>query len=106
MKKAFYNQFPFEHTYDTEINGEPCTIFTKGSACVKVQPPDYSTWDSDYDYYGYTELSAYEVESVQILDTNAEVMQIPNIREIPDYKGYLNSLESYLEATGDYEYDY
>lgn len=101
-KKAFYNQFPFEHEFDTTIAGEPCSVFTKGSSCVRVQPPDYGTWDSVYDYYGYTELVAYDVESVTILDTDGEVMQIPYIREIPEYSLYISSLESYIENIGEY----
>lgn len=41
----------------TRISGIPCQVNV--TRCVTVAP-DYSTWDSDIDYYGYSEVE-YDV---------------------------------------------
>lgn len=38
---------------DTKVSGIPCLI---GVISYFNQKPDYSTWASDMDYYGYTEV--------------------------------------------------
>lgn len=42
-----------QHTYEIEVNES--TYFVEVDVTLFIKPPDYSTWDSDYDYYGYTE---------------------------------------------------
>ena len=56
--KQFY--FVYEDSY-----GDEQELFTTIECIWKVTPPDYSSWDSDLDYYGYTELTAWKVISVE-----------------------------------------
>jgi len=38
-----------------------------------VKPPDYSTWDSDYDFYGYTEVRDINIINIFTEDENGEI---------------------------------
>jgi hypothetical protein len=53
-------------------------------------PPDYSNWESDYDYRGYTEL-AWEVDSFVVYDTDDRLI---HVAELPMY--VLDFIESYI----------
>ena len=56
--KQFY--FVYEGTW-----GEEYELFTTVECIWKVTPPDPTTWASDWDFYGYTELKSWEVISVE-----------------------------------------
>ena len=56
--KQFY--FVYEDSW-----GDEQELFTTIECIWKVTPPDYSSWDSDLDYYGYSELTAWKVISVE-----------------------------------------
>ena len=56
--KQFY--FVYEDAWGTEYE-----LFTTVECIWKVTPPDPTTWASDWDFYGYTELQSWEVISVE-----------------------------------------
>ena len=56
--KQFY--FVYEDAW-----GEEYELFTTVECIWKVTPPDPTTWASDWDFYGYTELKSWEVISVE-----------------------------------------
>lgn len=56
--KQFY--FVYEDAWGTEYE-----LFTTVECIWKVTPPDPTTWASDWDFYGYTELKSWEVISVE-----------------------------------------
>ena len=56
--KQFY--FVYE-----DVWGEEYELFTTIECIWKVTPPDPTTWVSDWDFYGYTELQSWEVISIE-----------------------------------------
>ena len=56
--KQYY--FVYEDAWGTEYE-----LFTTVECIWKVTPPDPTTWASDWDFYGYTELKSWEVISVE-----------------------------------------
>lgn len=65
-KKASYEEElkQFYFPYD-DYHGEEQELFTTIECVWKVVPPDCSSWDSPEDYYGYCELTAWKVLSVE-----------------------------------------
>ncbi len=98
--KAYVKEVPFEHDWEFTTDGENWyTVVTTGTAAIKVYPPDPYTWDSDIDYYGYSESLGYEVQQVLKIDLedNEEVF-LPKISlDSKDYDNYINSLEQYID---------
>lgn len=92
-KKPYYKEFNFQHEYETVFDKKVSTVITKGTACVRITPADYGTWDSDYDYYGYREISAYEVTSVELKDSNEDLISDLEIQNFSEYKLYKEALE-------------
>ena len=45
--------------------GEEYELFTTVECIWKVAPPDPTSWESDYDFFGYVELKSWEVISVE-----------------------------------------
>lgn len=65
-------------TYETEVIYQGQEYFAEVNidiTNVVVVPPDHSTWDSDYDYYGTKELS-FDVEAVHLYDEDGVVVQV------------------------------
>ena len=56
--KQFY--FVYEDAWGTEYE-----LFTTVECIWKVTPPDPTSWESDYDFFGYVELKSWEVLSVE-----------------------------------------
>lgn len=56
--KQFYFVYEDYHGYEQEL-------FTTIDCVWKVVPPDPTTWASDIDFYGYSELTAWKVISVE-----------------------------------------
>ena len=56
--KQFY--FVYEDAWGTEYE-----LFTTVECIWKVTPPDPTSWESDYDFFGYVELKSWEVISVE-----------------------------------------
>lgn len=69
--KQFY--FVYEDGLEADqANGSPSgawsteyELFTTVECIWKITPPDYNTWASDLDYYGYSELVSWKVLSVE-----------------------------------------
>ena len=59
--KQFYFVYEDYHGYEQEL-------FTTIDCVWKVVPPDPTTWASDIDFYGYSELTAWKVISVENSD--------------------------------------
>ena len=100
-EKPYYVAFGFKFQYESQLNGKWHIITTIGKACVKVHPADYSSWDSDMDYYGYRELSAYEVTDIEVTDEDSNLVilkdfsnRLEDLRVFPDYKEFVEALES------------
>jgi len=69
MNKTLHGEMTTEqHTYDIRINN--CTYSVCVDVTVFVKPPDYDTWDSDYDYYGYTEVVRVRIINILTEDEN------------------------------------
>ena len=80
-RKPYVKQVPFEHDWFYAESAENyCTIRTTGTAAVEVYPPDPDTWDSDWDYYGCTEILGYEVqECLKINEDETEEAYFPRV---------------------------
>lgn len=65
-KKAYYEEETkqFYFVYE-DYHGDEQEMFTTIECIWKVTPPDYSSWDSPDDYYGYCELTDWKVVSVE-----------------------------------------
>lgn len=64
--------------------------------CYKVIPPDCTTWDSDWDYYGYRELTAWDVVSVQ--NEEGQEVDPKNILTAEDFIRYNSEIEISIEG--------
>ena len=56
--KQYY--FVYADAWGTEYE-----LFTTVECIWKVTPPDPTSWESDYDFFGYVELKSWEVISVE-----------------------------------------
>lgn len=65
-KKVHYEEDlkQFYYIYE-DASGYEWELLTSIECIWKVVPPDYSSWDSPEDYYGYTELTAWKIVSVE-----------------------------------------
>ena len=65
-KKPYYEEETkqFYFVYEDSC-GDEQELFTTIECIWKVTPPDYSSWDSPDDYYGYCELTAWKVISIE-----------------------------------------
>ncbi len=101
-RKPYVKQVRFEHDWFYAESAENyCTIRTTGTAAVKVYPPDPDTWDSDWDYYGYTELLGQEVKEVlKINEDGTEENYFPKISlDSKSYEKYINDLDMFIEKS-------
>lgn len=57
-----------QHTYEIEVNDVDYSVQVDVKLFIK--PPDYSTYDSDYDFEGYTEILDVKILKVYSEDTN------------------------------------
>lgn len=95
-KKSYYEeetkQFYFVYEDSCEDEQE---LFTTIECIWKVTPPDYSSWDSDLDYYGYTELTAWKVISVENSDGDeVEPVKVLTVEQLENYNAaMLNFIE-------------
>lgn len=99
--KQFY--FVYEDGLEADqANGSPSgawgteyELFTTVECIWKVTPPDCSTWASDLDYYGYSELVSWNALSVE----NAQRDEV-NPEEVLTEKqllAYTTGLEAFIE---------
>ena len=57
-----------QHTYEIELNDKTYSVLVNVGLFVK--PPDYDTWDSDYDFFGYTEVNNIKITNIFTEDEN------------------------------------
>jgi hypothetical protein len=60
-----------QQTHEIEINNKTYSI--QVDVTLFVKPPDYATWDSDYDFYGYTEVQNIKIINIFTEDENGEI---------------------------------
>ncbi len=95
-KKPYYEEETkqFYFVYEDSC-GDEQELFTTIECIWKVTPPDYSSWDSDLDYYGYTELTAWKVISVENSDGDeVEPVKVLTVEQLENYNAaMLNFIE-------------
>ncbi len=57
-----------QHTYVIEVNNNTYSVQVDVELFDKT--PDYTTWDSDYDFWGYTEVLEIKITKVYSEDEN------------------------------------
>ena len=87
--KQFY--FVYEDAWGTEYE-----LFTTVECLWKVVRPDPSSWDSPEDYYGYTELKAWEVLSVE--DHEGNEVEPEDVLTEKQLLAYTQGLEEFVES--------
>jgi len=70
INKHGYNQQE-NYLYEIEINEKIYSI--QVDVTVFVKPADYDTWDSDYDFYGYTEVQNIKIINIFTEDENGGI---------------------------------
>ena len=85
--KQFY--FVYEDAWGTEYE-----LFTTVECIWKVTPPDPTTWASDWDFYGYTELKSWEVISVE--DHEGNEVKPEDVLTEKQLLAYTAGLEQFL----------
>lgn len=98
-KKPYYDSvivqdyFPYQ-----DRAGNEHELLTVLELIWKVVSPDYSSLDSDLDYYGYTELYSWEVVSVHDCTENSENEVNPKeVLTALQMLAYTRSLETYIQ---------
>ena len=86
--KQFY--FVYEGAW-----GEEYELFTTVECIWKVTPPDPTTWASDWDFYGYTELKSWEVISVE--DHEGNEVKPEEVLTEKQLLAYTTGLEAFIE---------
>lgn len=82
-----------QFTYETELTYQGTEYYAEvfiDVTNVVVVKPDHTTWDSDYDYYGYKELD-FEVIGVELYNDDGECL------------GYLDDKKQIEELGLDYD---
>ena len=87
--KQFY--FVYEDAWGTEYE-----LFTTVECIWKVTPPDPTTWASDWDFYGYTELKSWEVISVE--DHEGNEVKPEEVLTEKQLLAYTQGLEQFVES--------
>ena len=110
-----YNEEDFDMYYDTPKNkrsyfdtelkqyyfayedawGEEYELFTTVECLWKVTPPDPTTWASDLDFYGYTELQSWNVISVE--DHEGNEVKPEDVLTEKQLLAYTAGLEAFIE---------
>ena len=87
--KQFYFVYEDYHGYEQEL-------FTTIECVWKVTPPDYSSWDSPEDYYGYTELTAWKVISVE--DSQGDKVEPEKVLTAEQLENYNAAMLNFVEG--------
>ena len=99
--KQFY--FVYEDGLEADqANGSPSgawgteyELFTTVECIWKVTPPDPTTWASDLDFYGYTELQSWKVISVE--DHEGNEVKPEEVLTEKQLLAYTQGLEAFIE---------
>lgn len=94
-RKAYYEEetkyYPFVYE-DSEGEKEIlCTV----NVCWRVVPPDYKSWDSPEDYYGYTELVAWDVVAVE--DSEGEPVDVEKVLTPEQLHRYNSEIDAFVD---------
>lgn len=87
-------------------------VSVEGDCSIDHQNPDYSTWDSDIDYYGYTEVTDIQnIEVYELLeDGTSQKIDIDKLssKDIETIEKALEeaALEDFDPSNSDDDYDY
>ena len=87
--KQFY--FVYEDAWGTEYE-----LFTTVECIWKVNPPDPTTWATDWDFYGYIELKSWEVISVE--DNEGNEVKPEEVLTEKQLLAYTQGLEEFVES--------
>jgi len=60
-----------QQTHEIRVNNK--TYSVQVDVTLFVKPADYDTWDSDYDFYGYTEVQNIKIINIFTEDENGEI---------------------------------
>lgn len=60
-----------QNTYEIELNDKIYSV--QVDVTLFVKPADYDTWDSDYDFHGYTEVQNINIINIFTEDENGEI---------------------------------
>lgn len=96
-KKPYYEEETkqFYFVYE-DYRGYEQELFTTIDCVWKVVPPDPTTWASDIDFYGYSELTAWKIISVENSDGDeVEPEKVLTVEQLENYNAdMLNFIES------------
>lgn len=87
--KQFY--FVYEDYHEDEQE-----LFTTIECIWKVTPPDYSSWDSDLDYYGYAELTAWKIISVE--NSQGDDVEPEKVLTAEQLENYNTAMLNFIEG--------
>ena len=87
--KQFY--FVYE-----DARGPEYELFTTVECIWKVMPPDPTSWESDYDFFGYVELKSWEVISVE--DHEGNEVDPEDVLTEKQLLAYTQGLEQFVES--------
>lgn len=88
-----FKQFSFVYE---DAWGVEYELFTTVECIWKVTPPDPTTWASDWDFYGYTELQSWEVISVE--DHEGNEVKPEELLTEKQLLAYTQGLEQFVES--------
>ena len=95
-KKAYYEEELKQFCFVYEDScGDEQELFTTIECIWKVTPPDYSSWDSDLDYYGYTELTTWKVISVE--NSQGDAVELEKVLTVEQIETYNASMLNFVE---------
>ncbi len=63
-----------QQTHEIRVNNN--TYSVHADVTLFVKPPEYDTWDSDYDYYGYTEIQDVKITNIFTEDENGNETEL------------------------------
>ena len=97
MSQKYIDERSFKHHFEYTPDGENWfSVYTYGTVVLSVVPPNFSTWDSDLDYYGYSEIVCVNEDGIYDNFGNEVIPQ----EVFPDFPilEYERSLNDYIEA--------
>ena len=68
---------------------------------LSSKPPDHTSWDSDWDYYGYTEVLDWDVLTVHCLSEETQEYLPVKIKDTEEYARILDIIQE--QVLNEYE---
>jgi hypothetical protein len=60
---------------------------------LSTKPPDHTTWDSDWDYYGYTEVLDWKVLTTHVLNEETQEYLPIKVQDEDEYARILDIIQ-------------